>query len=662
MIKELRQERVLNIKEVEIMKKLVSAILAAVLFVGTPVFADENRDYESAVKTVKYYFDVEDYDTFNCNVMNMDGGKYYELEWTNKDDDSRSVYAVTDTYGRVCSYQKYFDYSDNEIAEMSKAEAAEIAKSFIKKIYGDKSADYRIVEQGSYDRESYVYFKQYYNGIPVEYNTITVSINNADKSIIGYTANPYAMDIDLPKSEALIDANKAKAIYLDKVGLELKYYLGYGKNRGTIYAAYESKSSDNYVNAYTGEVFTPYSDYSLYDGAAGMAKYENAMDMSASEADDIKLSEGEINEINKLSTAITPAKAVKAVNSAFGTNYSSNNLVDEYRKSNDGEYIISIRCDLFSASVKNDGTVLSYYVKDTSTNKAKFDGKTLSQNLVKKLAAKYDYRLDEENNKYSDDNTYYYNRYVNNIESLYDYITVGYNNSGKLISYYRTNMSYEYPDVSSAISADKAFNLAKERYGYSLKYILNKDKTKAILAYGFDESFKINDKGIFVDYSGSEVKPEINGYSDIDGLWCEKAVEYIYNRGYRFDGEEFMCEKSLTELDFFKLMSMADESKEAYDFAKNNLGFSGRQNPEHILTRYELAKYLCYNMGYGELAKKDIFKSSFSDVDDENNGFVAICSANEIMNGVGNDKFDGNSEVNRGQMAQALYNALRVKR
>ena len=123
----------------------------------------------------------------------------------------------------LISFYKYMDYDSKAKANITKAEAMEIAKAYVKKQQPGKVAQVELVNENLKDGQLSYYFRfiRKNNAIYVESDSISVTVNTVNKEVTAYNIDWY--NGTLPPKGEVIDLNKAYDILFNDIGYELKY-------------------------------------------------------------------------------------------------------------------------------------------------------------------------------------------------------------------------------------------------------------------------------------------------------------------------------------------------------------------------------------------------------------------------------------------------------
>lgn len=679
-------------------RKLISLLLTMSIIItsATSVFAAENNssNLQKAIVSAKNIILVpDDYSEFSYNYNeniedNEMGG--YTLDWSNKDGGNISV--QIDTYGNILGYYK-FDSKDeaNGLAKISKEEAKSNAEKFMQKsvkfnqglikMIDDKS---NLSEDNNYDFK----YGQFVNNIPVSFNTINIRINKYTGEVTSLMRNNNNVkDYKFSSKGSIIGVEDAKKAYLDKVGLDLKYYSRYDyKNKKlNVFPAYSIKKDKiKGIDAKTSEVIEIYSK----DMITGRGFNTSAKSMvEDSEADGMgnNLTKEEVNEIEKTAQLISKEKAEKVLRDNFDllksndkVNYTSLSKSDYV----DSKYVWSIHFENGNGSIDaKTGEILSFYYynnEEMKNNISYSDAKNTADNFLKGIAGEKYKQVkcisQEDENYEGRYHTFQYIRMVNGCEYVNNYLFVSVDKTtGKILNYennWFTNIVF--PNIDNVISKDEAFDKISNDIGFELQYD-KIDKDKVSLIYNLNklqEQYLLDPTtGIRIGYDGRIYKDnKLPTYTDINGHTYENIIKELLNNGYYIEGDSFNPNSYITQLNFFKYlytpeMKYYDEDELYEMLIANKIIKPEEKSPDHILTNGEIVKYIVRYLNYEPIAKNpQIFINPFKDdINNECKGYVAICYGLGIIKGDANGKFNEKDNITNAQTAQVIYNLLKIK-
>ena len=681
-------------------KQLLSLILAMCITISTSVvaFASENdgSNLEKAIVSAKNIITIpEEYSDFsyyyNENTEENESSGAYTLDWSNKDGESISI--QVDDNGNILEYHKFDSNNDSSgLAKISKEDAKAIAEKFMQKSVKFKEGSIKIIDDRSNLSQSSDYefkFGQFVNNIPVSFNTIDLSINKYNGEVTSLIRNNNDVkDYIFSSKDSIINKEAAKKAYLEKIGIDLKYYSRYDyKNKKlNVFPAYSIKQDKlQGIDAKTSEVVNIYSDNILNKGLNNSSKLMTE-DAVVSDDKESTLTKDEINEIQKTAQLISKENAEKVIKDNFDslkTNDKVNNASLEKSDYVDSKYIWNISFENGNGSVDaKTGELLSFYFYDNNeevkNNISYSEAKNKCDSFLKKVAAekykevKY---IPEEENAEGNYYTFKYVRMVNGYEYTNNYLSISIDKTtGKIINYenqWFTNITF--PSLNNVISKDIVFDKISDDIGFDLQYE-KIDKDKVSLIYNFSnlqEQYLLDPMtGVRIGYDGKKYKENnLPTYTDITGHAYENVIKELLNNGYYLEGDKFNPDSYITQANFFKYlytpdMSYYDEDELYEMLIGNKIIKSEEKSPDHILTNGEIAKYVVRYLNYEPIAKNSqIFVNPFKDnVSNDYKGYAAICYGLDIIKGDSNGNFNEKGNMTNGQTAQVIYNLLKIEK
>lgn len=681
-------------------KQLLSLILAMCITISTSVvaFASENdgSNLEKAIVSAKNIITIpEEYSDFsyyyNENTEENESSGAYTLDWSNKDGESISI--QVDDNGNILEYHKFDSNNDSSgLAKISKEDAKAIAEKFMQKSVKFKEGSIKIIDDRSNLSQSSDYefkFGQFVNNIPVSFNTIDLSINKYNGEVTSLIRNNNDVkNYIFSSKDSIINKEAAKKAYLEKIGIDLKYYSRYDyKNKKlNVFPAYSIKQDKlQGIDAKTSEVVNIYSDNILNKGLNNSSKLMTE-DAVVSDGKESTLTKEEINEIQKTAQLISKENAEKVIKDNFDslkTNDKVNNASLEKSDYVDSKYIWNISFENGNGSVDaKTGELLSFYFYDNNeevkNNISYSEAKNKCDSLLKKVAAekykKVKY-IPEEENAEGNYYTFKYVRMVNGYEYTNNYLSISIDKTtGKIINYenqWFTNITF--PSLNNVISKDIVFDKISDDIGFDLQYE-KIDKDKVSLIYNFSnlqEQYLLDPMtGVRIGYDGKKYKENnLPTYTDITGHAYENVIKELLNNGYYLEGDKFNPDSYITQANFFKYlytpdMSYYDEDELYEMLIGNKIIKSEEKSPDHILTNGEIAKYVVRYLNYEPIAKNSqIFVNPFKDnVSNDYKGYAAICYGLDIIKGDSNGNFNEKGNMTNGQTAQVIYNLLKIEK
>lgn len=163
--------------------------------------------------------------------------------------------------GELLNFYNYKSYDESTKAKISKSEALDIAKSYLKKINPDKEKQVEYLPNDHSTDNSLTHnfeFSRKIDGIYVENDIINIGVDSVSRVINSYNLEWYKGK--LPSSDNIISIDKAYEILWDKIGYELTYvnsfdYTNPGEENKEIKLVYSIKpGKPAIISSITGEI------------------------------------------------------------------------------------------------------------------------------------------------------------------------------------------------------------------------------------------------------------------------------------------------------------------------------------------------------------------------------------------------------------------------
>lgn len=684
-------------------KRIINLSLIICLVLSTislPAFgADEDgKGLKQAITEVKNIITVpDDYSNFNSSSTERDTSsgkiKIWRLDWKQKDGGDDSISASVGEDGFLYEYNKYSgNETSNSLAKVTKDNAQAVADEFLKKAIPDYYGQLKIVDSNSNISSTQDYdfvYQGFINEVPVNFGNINIGVNKYTGEVNYYNGeNLDTKGIQYPSIDGVIEQASAQKAYIEKIGVDLKYYsyYDYSQKKMKIFAGYSiGGNGDNAIDAKTGQAVSLYRESRLYnikDSVSG-ANADNSIAVMNE-----KLTEEETAEVNNVADLITKEKAESTLRETFDIITSNMKVKNTSlnKRTMDNKYIWNVSFDGAYGEVDaKSGEIISMhcYTGDNTKNVniSKTEGQSIAEGFLKKIASdKFS------QTKYEDvkrpifkvsivqpekNSSFNFMRQVNGIEFSSNSLQVEVDNtSGKIVGY--SNNWYDdisFPDVTKAMSKEAAFEKIKQLSNFTLQYA-KLDKDKIGLVYNFkdiNENYIIDPvSGVRLDFSGEVYKTnKLPEYTDISGHWCEKTVKELLDNGYYLDGDKFNPDMSITQGNFLKYLystvkSSYNTDDEFYDMLiKNGIIKNEEKSPNSPVTNADAAKFVIRYLGYEKIAvHAEIFSNPFNDkIEEKNKGYAAICYSLNIIKGT-NGKFDESHNVSNAEAAIIIYNLI----
>jgi len=661
---------------------------------------EDSKGLEKAIVAAKNIVTVPDtYTEFTHSSSEREtstGNKIrlWRLNWAEKEGKNGYVAASVGEDGFLYEYNKYTGIDNNSgLAKVTKDQAQILAEEFLKNVTPKYAEQIKKVDNSNniFSGEEYNFsYQEFKNEVPASFININIGVNKYSGEITYFNGeNPEINGIEYPSLEGVIDTATAEKSYLEKLGVNLKYYsyYDYKEKKMKIFAGY---SIDNNINsaidAKTGQAISLVRESLFPNGKgdyAGMAASDNIMKTNQ------ELTKEETEAVNNVANLISKEKAESILRGTSDIITSDMKVKDVSLNKNEMNqgYIWYISFDNAYGEVDaKSGEVISIhsYNLESSSNKnmTKDEAKNIAESFLKKVTpdkfAKTKYE-DIENpilkiNVIQEGNIYSLNyvRLVNGIEFSSNSLRVEVDKTkGKIIGYdsnWYDNASF--PDISQAMSKEQAFNKIKNIAGFSLQYTML-DKNKIGLVYNFtrlNEGYIIEPiNGTRLDFSGQVYKEnKAPSYTDISGQWCEKTVKELLDNGYYLEGDKFNPDMNINQINFFKYIYSSTVSNLSDDEFYDMLIQSGivkkeEKAPNSLVSNQDAAKYIIRFLGYDKVAvHPEVFINPFKDsVQEQYKGYAAMCYGLNIMKGDNNGNFNGTRNITNAQAATIIYNLIK---
>lgn len=689
-------------------RSVFNFILVICLILSTitlPAFGaeDESKGLEQAIIAAKDIITVPDnYTDFtsSSDEREISGGKVkiWRLNWAEKNGGSGYISASVGEDGFLYDYNKYSgDETSNGLAKVAKDKAQLVAEEFLKKAIPDYYEQMKIADDNSnvYSNDEYNFaYQRFINKVPVNFSKMNISVNKYTGEVNYFNGeNLGAKGIEYQSLDGVIDQNAAQKAYIDKIGVDLKYYsyYDYNKKKINVFAGYSlDQNRNNAIDAKTGQAVSLYEEdkiYNIKDSVSGVNDSNSVAPMNE------KLTKEETDEVNNVAGLITKEKAENILRETFDIITSDMKVNDTSlnRRNIDDKYIWNISFDKAYGEVDaKSGEIISMHCYTGDNTKSvtisKTEGENIAETFLKKLDSdkfvqtRYkDIKIKGPVFKVSviqpeNASSFNFIRQVNGIEFSNNSLQVEVDNSnGKIIGY--NNEWYDdisFPDITQAMSKDAAFNKIGQLTNFTLQYA-KLDKDKVGLVYNFNdinEDYIIDPiSGVRLDFSGEVYKTnELPKYTDISGHWCEKTVKELLDNGYYIDGEKFNPNMNITQSNFFKYLYSAvknnyNSDDEFYNMLiQNGILKTDEKSPSSFVSNADAAKFVTRYLGYEKIAiHSEIFNNPFKDtIEEKYKGYAAMCYSLNIIKGT-NGNFNEGHNISNAEAAAIIYNLISNK-
>lgn len=544
-----------------------------------------------------------------------------------------------------------------------------------------------------YDSDVDIGFRRTSQGVRVNKNSISVSVDKMTGEMLSYRCNWWdnAKFADVSKA---ISQKEMQEIYKSEVGMKPWYRLDYDYETKKYTAQAVYVPLDSYVyDALTGKHTSMYDDYD---------KYQNT-DLYYDDDDDI-WEEAEMGEAVDGGEGIDDGDVMDFTEAELAALTEQEGLLtaDEFRKLLDGDPYIKLTdkyltqyydvskneytesgFKVYASFVIDNDKEYKYYsvAADAKTGKVYSfssypdSGKKLldvkAANKLAEEAAKYYYGDVFDHFKPSSDNTspavktekytetsrsMTYYRYENNIRVDSDIISIGVNSDGMVTdAYCDFTEDVDFGD-RKILSPEAVYDRLFEQQEFDLYFDGFTDlklRPHTYLHYSFD-NWTVNAKtGQLCDYYGNPFTerdeiPERCPYTDIKDSPYKDEIEQLYNYGvYMTTDKNFMPKKVIS------LSEMSSLFGDVY------LYFSvPKEDREKSATNLRVAKLLVDRRGYSGMAEySEIFRSPYKDIPDDHEdiGYIAIAYTMGILKADKNGNFNPDKAITREQAVHLVY-------
>ncbi len=667
------------------MKKILSLLVSVLMvFTSLSVYSAAPTDAENILKLIKDRIgNTDKYETFNSSETEYNGETRYDFSWTtSKDTENYSMHITVDEHGRILSYNKYdsrnSDLDKITLNRISADEAKKSAEIQLAKLNPEIASTLQLEKQAGaenlYDNGYNFAIKRLENGIEV-YNdgghlNYSFKANEIAHFNLNYTNNPTFEDI-----KNTVDSKTAQGGFMKHIGLKPVYRTIYNDGVQKIILLYTPDSKANqFIDAKTNlpveiEQQNQYNYNSkdvLTDMESGSRSLKNTLSSAEiAEFEKIEglLSKEELINIPKTNQYMSPSNDMELENyHLWGDNENDFFASIRFVSSNKNKYksmqfIVNAKTGEITSAYRNDAELKT----DTAYNPEKAE--KLANEIAKHLSGEKFSEYRAETGEQNENGVFNYTRYVNNIETEFDRISIKISNDNKLISYNCSYNKSNFPAPKGIITEQQAGKALFNSVAYDMVYIMNGEK-HFIPVFMFDDEKPCEIdafSGKLINYNGTEFKKfNMPTYADLNGHYCEKAVYELARFGINFTGEHFEPDSKITQEDFLKaLLSIFNSGTDIYKIANGmNIIKPEENNPTAFVTRRDAAIYLIRAMGIEEYANLDeAFLKPFNDVDD-NYGSIGILKAMGVFRGDENGMFKPNEAISRGDTAMMLYNYL----
>lgn len=690
------------------MKKILCLLvgLSIVLSSFSIVFAEKDEQLENAILIAKEILQISDEEFVIDDFRSSNNG--YELSWKSKNEDNNKRINATVKDNEIISFYKTVEgnYSHISITDMTLDDAKMLADEFASKACPTAFEVSKYIDSDFYRYDGGVFiitYQRYQNNIPVENQTINVSVSAKEKNVISLDTS-FDKTLVFEDIEGIIAFEEAKKSFEENFGYQLKYIKKNNKDdkNTSAYLAYVPKSNfyNQYIDAKTGKVFK--TDYlslndKLSDSAsnnlASGTKQEAAMDALTSLSKEEKLLAEEVANLPSKDEIISKVKSIEELK-----------IDDEYKaeqfsiyKLSNGKFFVNLE---FAKNMsekdeqpyycyKNirynltDNKLARYYTNDykkyyENEQKTNVDAnlcKTKAEEFIKKY-----YAEEKDLVKYIDKGS----EYNFNFERVYDDIIVEGEGINISIDSYTgdiTSVDYQWNDIVF----DSKDNIKSYEEFYQTVITSDNLKPKYITYRTYDEKGNRNDnlstKLVYilddyysnysavslkkVDYSGEEQKVLTYDYTDIDDHYVKPYAQKLSEINIGLEGDKLNPDNMILKRDYLALVAQANDdwyNPLSEDFAKEYIRRGviedADKNLDEPVKRIDAVRFMINNLGYKEIAEKhEIYNCPFKDVSQEMKGYGALGAALNIVSD-STDVLNADEFLTRADALIIIYNFL----
>ncbi|MGE4354000.1 MAG: S-layer homology domain-containing protein [Oscillospiraceae bacterium] len=698
------------------MKKLISIALAVALLVpfgATASAAASTLDerLEAITLSVKDTLGIgDDYTDFESSLNESDGQKVWTLDWH---DDDEETYVEANENGKIIHY--YWNYSGGDddsygnihkFPAYSMDEAASIADEFLKKVldtdieWAELDSNFRYYSS-RYNFSGYLTLNGLDTSVPIR-----LAVDGSTGKVTSYYRDDEGQDYSAASDpSAAIAAADASGTLYDTVNMTLAYATR--DDDGTAYLQYTPDSGDTYVvDAITGELVDLTELESGYGETYNEYKSGGMRGAEASDSTSSVLTDIEREAVEGMEGVLDSAELEAAARAVSELGITDDFELDSiyYSSCTDDEGNTQIEASLEFGPANDDAAAneLKDLVMDAETGKiisvdvwgdyctesedgtytytrdeAEATARSFAGKMVPDMLAEC-VLLDSTGDSGTSEQYFTFSRAVNGIIFPENDISVAVDADTGYVDSYDTTWTDDdirFVSDTGAISGDDAADAYTAAVGTELRYVqvpADVQSSGMLLAYAFSDSsvwgVDATSGKILQDEEDSDEALE---YGDLSGHWAESMIEKLAEYGVGFSGGSFQPEAQLTQKDALILITGAagydysdgTDIEGLYDTAYYlDILDESEYDPDGLVTRADLAKYIVNALGYGEVAEiTGIFTVDFADAGDipsDLYGYVAIARGLGIIGGVPGGSFLPNDTAVRAQAAAMLYHYM----
>lgn len=686
---------------------------------------DTKVNLEQAIQIVRDNFTIpKELINFTSSFSNYNNRQSWSLNWNNTGEPGGSFSAQVDAVsGEILSIYSWKSTPGSQsytLPNYSLEQARTLAEDLVKRLVGSKydqlamDKDPDLTPLNLYGPVTYTFqWQRVANGIPVQGNGVNLQIEGTTGQVTSYSLSWN--NLELPKSQGIIDIHKAAQAFSEGKLLELQYFLPpvyrimASGSKEQVQLVYQL-NRNGYLDAFTGKplVLNQEQWISADEMSMGMGAREEAAKNAA------PLTPQEQKEVDLNTTLLTKDEALKEVGkwleipsslSLRSMNLSSDGgqrdarvWFFEWSSPNQAKYeSITARVDAVS------GELVGFYfyyppspLSSNPTQKAltKPEAKELAEQYLKRIQpGKFEQvRLKQEPELSAElssklvpsENPYYFNyeRIVNGIAFISNGINISVDPVTQKITSYSLNWwNLDFPQLSQALGQTKAEASFLNSRPLELKYVIiytNGEPKEAKLVYQPATKATVSDimdarTGDFLNWQGKLITDQPRPYlfTDISGIETEKEITVLGLAGLFGEyGNSFKPAENLRADSFLKsLLLIKNSSQDTYSLSAEEvlkkakeLGWLKEElNPSQAVSRELFSKIIIRYLGLEKVADLDgIYKLSFQDggqIPAASQGYISLAAGLKILPSHDN-QFEPARSVTRVEAAHSIIQAL----
>lgn len=682
-------------------KKIIAVMLMIIMIIPSMVWSQElDQDLIKVIGLVKAKIAIpESLTEFSYSMREQSETtkeKIYTLLWQDLEYKIGSLQIEVEQNGNIISYSKN-NYKQNSsvLAEVSYEQGLQQAKRFLNQVASHYVNELQLNEERSVTQSNiYRYrFNHVVRGVKVFNEIVSVYVDKQTGEVIQFHGFPtFKGNYDTGKAE--INLDKAKAHYLNKIGVSLVYQIRYDYESKTIksFPIYQVNNAGyKAIGAKTGEIIIPFRENTYIGIGREVVDSKELQSVPST-----NLTPQEQKVVDEIKDLITPEKALGLATKHF-TKLKGAQIKNAFLYQSIYENQYTWQMNISSADTKEESINLSidaktgevlnyaYYLPFNQEEHTVSETKTREkvEAFLRKIApekfAQTSYKeqesydmpipmprpmsLEQSNNPYR---SYYYQRIVNGVGVQGDGLKVTYDTiNNEVISYSNVWHDTAFKALTKVIDQKKIV----DHIGLELMFI-DKNENSRVLAYIHEESYMSFDPytGVKVNaYDGKPLRESVQlAYNDIKGHPYESIIKKLYDSGIYLPGEQFKPDTSINQIDFLRFLLRTTDDyitedalyKQAID---RGILEEKEKNKNLILTHEEAIKYIINSTPYKKIAThSELYQYPFKN---EETATKSLKGAITLAYGLGvidqtKTDFNPKEQLTRAQSAYMIYHLL----